>query len=521
MHATHLFLALLLASSGDPDADRDGLSDFQELHKYFTDPRKADSDGDGIPDGDWDERREFTYSVRAVMHVMAPFDVGSMNDDYQDVRVLERRPDLLEFEVVVYPFNTVASAITPDSTWRKLPSELRPWVAPGVCCNWDKDLQTELLAALARDGIEPASCTDAELARRASRWMMDHAEFEDSFTTFAVEFPDRVPRVDPLQEDVVARALEERGRTLAEQWDHELLGKGMFRTRTHGSCTSSAIYLSTGLKALGLPTRSIVCVPIVDANDEREVAWIRERITHSRVRRALIRATDDMKGAWASHTFNEVWVGGRWQRLNYTNLGQNVLDPGTLGLMVHVHTFNDHSEAGLAAWGRRRAHPLHAALFGGPNPYSCVSLSDRFGVHATIGDEPGLTELRVERLYWYDDPEKSERVQMRLDDPETAGHLLVHVGGDSAVADDYADFYARVGKAFLLRARGEADVPVRATRGYWVDPSRDVREFYLRIEPGDLARMRPGVRYRLEWVPEDGPCRWTLERGLEIELSRR
>ena len=43
----------------DSDTDRDGLTDFAEVHKHFTDPKKADSDGDGIPDGDWDERREF------------------------------------------------------------------------------------------------------------------------------------------------------------------------------------------------------------------------------------------------------------------------------------------------------------------------------------------------------------------------------------------------------------------------------------------------------------------------------
>src|SRR5262245_59996638 len=107
MRSTFALMLLVVAPPpGDPDDDRDGLPDFQELHKYFTDPKTADSDGDGVPDGDWDERREFSYSVRAVRHVMAPFDVASMNDDYQDVRVLEARPDLLEFEVVIYPLNS-------------------------------------------------------------------------------------------------------------------------------------------------------------------------------------------------------------------------------------------------------------------------------------------------------------------------------------------------------------------------------------------------------------------------------
>ena len=33
------------------DHEKDGLTDFQETHKYMTNPQKADSDDDGIPDG--------------------------------------------------------------------------------------------------------------------------------------------------------------------------------------------------------------------------------------------------------------------------------------------------------------------------------------------------------------------------------------------------------------------------------------------------------------------------------------
>jgi len=35
-----------------PDMDKDGLLDGEEVNKYFTMPRNPDSDGDGIPDGD-------------------------------------------------------------------------------------------------------------------------------------------------------------------------------------------------------------------------------------------------------------------------------------------------------------------------------------------------------------------------------------------------------------------------------------------------------------------------------------
>jgi hypothetical protein len=517
-----LVLSMLFAppwAPGDPDGDKDGLSDFQELHKYFTDPRKADSDGDGVPDGDWDERREFSYSVRAVMHVMAPFDVASMNDDYQDVRVLDRRPDLLEFEVVVYPLNTVADAIEPNAGWRKPSAEAKESLQPGVCCNWDKGMQTKLAQELKERGIDLAALDDAEAAKDVSKWLMDRSQFEDSFTTFAVEFANGRPRVPDQRRADIAETLSKFGRTLEEQWDRELFGKGMFETRIHGSCTSSAIYLSTGLKAAGIPARTIVCVPIVDANDEREVAWIESRITHQGVRAQLARAVADMKGKWASHTFNEVLVGGRWRRLNYTKLGQNVLDGGTLGLMVHVHTFDDHSEAGLVGWGNRLSHPLHGALFGGPNPYSCVSLSDRFGVHAKVANEPlgGVRELAIGRLYWYDD--RPRELTTTLEELESAGYFFARFEASGGDGKEVMAFWNAADKAFVLRARGRDDVPARGIEKCWSDG--DGGDFILRIEPADYARMERGVEYELAWAGSSEPAPWKVRKGVTIERPKR
>ena len=43
--------AALGTNSGDPDSDQDGLTDREEAKVYGTDPLKADTDGDGYPDG--------------------------------------------------------------------------------------------------------------------------------------------------------------------------------------------------------------------------------------------------------------------------------------------------------------------------------------------------------------------------------------------------------------------------------------------------------------------------------------
>ncbi len=522
--AVMVSLVPVLSGAGDPDADRDGLSDFQELHKYCTDPKKADSDGDGVADGDWDERREYSYSVRAVMHVMAPFDVASMNDDYQDVRVLAFGPDLLEFEVVVYPLNTVAYALEPNPSWRKPTAEAKEFLRPGVCCNWDKELQSQLTEGLKEKGIDLAVLDDVEAAQQVSKWLMERSGFEES-SAFSFEFEHGRPRVAEDQRAAIDAALAKTGRTLEEQWERELFGKGMFENKIHGSCTSSAIYLSTGLKAAGIPTRTIVCVPLVDANDEREVSWIESRITHVGMRVKLQQAAEAQRRSWTSHTFNEVFVGGRWRRLNYTELGQNVLYDA-LGLMVHVHTFNDHSEAGLVGWGNREAHPLHATLFGGPNPYSCVSLSDLFGAHAEVANEPfsGLREATISRIYWYDDPKKDPTLASESLGPrDDTGFFFAHIDAAGSYADgkDWLEFYRAADRHFFLRARGREDVPVEGILMHWVNTGTGLNDFILRIEPADYARMAPGVSYELVWPGKGEGLRWKIRDGVTLERARR
>jgi len=59
----------------------------------------------------------------------------------------------------------------------------------------------------------------------------------------------------------------ERGdpkRTVQQQFEHELLGEEMFANRTYGTCTSTAIYQTMVLRALGIPTRMILCIPLAD-----------------------------------------------------------------------------------------------------------------------------------------------------------------------------------------------------------------------------------------------------------------
>jgi hypothetical protein len=415
----------------DPDTDGDGLSDFHEVHKYRTDPSKKDSAGAGVPDGDWQQRREFTYSVRAIVRVMPPYNLKALNDDYQDARVRKETRQFVELEAVLYPINTNAEAIKGNPNWKKDYAGMKEYLAPGVTTNWDDDMRKELLRELATDGIEPDKLTDREVVEQVSRWLFNRSRFRNMFCTFYVGFPDGKPEILPGLEKRFQQDKGDPKWTVQEQFDHELLGKQMFARKTYGTCTSTAVYQTTVLRALGIPTRMILCIPLADASDLAQVEMAARGLTHHQVRRDACLGALSGGSSFTSHTFCEVFVGGRWRRLNYTKLGQNILERNYLGLMVHVHTFNDLSEANLAAtWGMRYAIRQRDEVFPYSNPYRLMEVSDHFGNHARVPNPPADKEHRqvtIGKIYWADSKDALREVrEMHSSVQRGGGRFFIH-----------------------------------------------------------------------------------------------
>jgi len=390
--------AELEASPKVVDSDGDGLSDFWEIHKYFTDPAKKDTDDDGVPDGDWNERREYTYSVRSILRLMQPFDKNALNDDFQDARVMEKTDDYIELEVIHYPFATSYESIRENPNWQRDYAGMTDYLKPGVTTNWDAKMKQDLLAELKADGIMVDELTDKQVVRQVSSWLMKKSRYLDKvFTTFYIYYPNGQPKVYPGLENAFehefGRDKENYDWTIDRHFDHELLGKGMFYNKTHGSCTSFAVYLTTVLRAIGIPTRMAILTPAVDASNSQQLLLVKEHITHNKVREIMLAGLRKSSKGFTNHTVNEVYVGNRWCRLNYNKLGQPVLDQHLFGLQTHVRTFNDISEANLApTWGRRYAKNEKSAVFKHSNPYSAVAISDLFGCHSNLPNPPFTNE---------------------------------------------------------------------------------------------------------------------------------
>jgi Transglutaminase-like superfamily len=520
------------AQEADPDSDGDGLPDFHEVHKYRTDPNKKDTSGKGVSDGDWQQRREFTYSVRAVIRVMPPYNLQALNDDYQDVRVRKETKDFVELEVVVYPFNSNSEAIQANPNWKNDYAGMKEYLAPGVTTNWDDAMRQDLLRELAKDGIDPDKLTDKEVVEQVSRWLFKRSRFRDMFCTFYVGFSDGKPVVLPGLEKAFERDKGDPKWTTQEQFEHELFGKQMFARKTYGNCTSTAVYQTTVLRALGIPTRMILCIPLADGSDSAQVEMVDKGLSNHRVRsEACLGALSGGTG-FASHTFCEVFVGGRWRRLNYTTLGQDVLERNYLGLMIKVHTFNDLSEANLAAtWGSRYAKGQRDELFPHSNPYRLLEVSDHFGKYAKVPNPPADNELNrvtIDKAYWPHDavPEVRklgggglEQGQLPIELVAMDSRFFIHCHEWLENAGDYVQyklFMRRADRNFLLQAKGQPDVSCQVSMNFYTHRSRNLCELEVVIPPSEYAKMAKGVEYTLHPVNGKKGYEWKVREGVKL-----
>jgi hypothetical protein len=490
------------------DSDRDGLPNYQETHKYFTNPATDDSDADGIKDGDWHERREHTYSIRTVVKVMRPCDAVAANDDYQDARVLSETEDFVELEVVHYPFNTNAAAIEGTREWKNHAPELKQYLKAGVTTNWDESMRREMLTELQASGLDLDALNDKQVVEQVADWLLKRGKYRYMFGTYFVHFPNDQAEIFPGLDEAFRREQGNTNLPFIEHLQHEVFGKGMFSNKCYGTCTSTAVYLTTALRAIEIPTRMILAIPVVDGCDARQVGMVEQYITHHQVRRTLL--SNLPSAGFVAHTFNEVYVGGRWRRLNYRQLGQNNYGPGAMGMLTHVLTFRDLSDAGLTkTWGKRYGLGERDDTFSGSNPYRATEISDRFGIHSKLQNPPIVVPKLavISKAYWFFSELRPSWIPAESVQPKSDGHLLVHV---SLSMDDLKAIYPKLSPEFVLVAEGKPSVRARAERGFWNE------ECYVRIPEDQFALMEPGVVYEFMPAKTDREHQWKVEGEIKI-----
>ncbi|MCU0863622.1 MAG: hypothetical protein MUC36_07530 [Planctomycetes bacterium] len=514
-----LLSVVVLPAQSDPDRDGDGLSDFQEIHKYRTDPDRADSDGDGVPDGDWLERREYQYTVRTVVQVMRPVTIGFLCDDHQDARVLDETTTHVELEVIHYPFTTVSAAIVADGDWRRTAAGMKQWTEPGPTNDWTPAMQEQLVAALLKDGIDCRQLDDKALVEQVSRWLCRRTKDSGSFMGFITAFDERgQPFVPPALLALTDHAPE----SLASKWSRDVSARGMFEQSVRGSCSSSSIYLNGCLRALGIPTRTILTIPLVDANDDRELRMVERGISHHGLKATVLPVLRKLNGSWASHSFNEVFVGGRWRRLNYDRLGQDIVDPILFGMLTHVATFSDWADARMPdTIGWRQTRQVTDDVFGTCNPYSTIALRDAFGPHCKI-DNPAPPpapppQASITEVQWGDGDAVPADIREWFGKRRVFG-LVARVEGISG-DDDFRRWLIDADCRVVLSCKDQDTLHVGLDALAWW---RHGDHFWIVVpfDPADRQDLVAGQFYEFECRNRGKGGKWRVADGVRVPLRK-
>jgi hypothetical protein len=307
--------------------------------------------------------------------------------------------------------------------------------------------------------------------------------------------------------------------TLQAQWERDISARGMFEHGQRGSCSSSSIYLNGCLRALGIPTRIVLCVPVVDANDTTEIAMLERGITHHELRGKIAPAIRALTGSWSSHSFNEVFVGGRWRRLNYDRLGQDILDPGMFGLMTHVATFSDWADARMPETiGKRQALRRYDDLFGGANPYSCIALRDQFGAHCGIANPaPEPLVGKVTDVQWGDGADVPADVRAWFAERGVFG-LLARIEGPRSF-DEMKQLLAEADLRVMLVGNGVPTLGVGFDAGafWWKSDHALVVVPFGKADQKDLAKDTP---YRFVARNQKTSGSWQIADAAQVPPRR-
>ena len=465
------------------------------------------------------------YTINATIRILNPVNVAAMSDERQTAKVVQAAEEYTDVAVTLFPL--IETQVTSNQNWREDAKHLAEYVRPGATSNWDEPMREALVAELKRDGIDVAALDDKTLVEQVSRWLLNRTKTIDMFDTWFVEFDAQgKPRVAPGLEAKFREkgSIGDVGWTDQQQFERELLGRSMFAERCAGTCTSYAILQQTVLRALGIPTRVVLTIPIADVNDESQVDLVRRSLRHHKTRATITAGLNAMQvGGWSSHTINEVFVGRRWVLLNYSALGPPMLDENFFGAVVRIDTIRDWAETRYAAtWGKRYATGARSEALRTANPYRLLALSDAFGKRAKV-DNPEVGDgvpktVNVSRAYWQSDPTCPKLVGP----PRDGGpdYLMLHVT-DQPMARNYRllkEFMRRAGREITLSAPGKPPVIARVTLGS-VTSAPDVCEVYLLVPRDEFAKVERGVAYALKPPPEKDGYGWSFAKEMSVTLS--
>jgi len=347
------------------DTDGDGLKDYEEYCKYRTDPTAADSDADGISDADWDERREYTYSIRAVLAIKPPWNLQAMNDLFQDARLIKAEgANYQKVEVILYPY--ASPVLLPNPYPYQTPSEsLKKYVEPAYDLNYSTEMQRDIKKILSNE--THTLDVIARLQHEIGRMKVTLPLYNPFIYTYRDQGELRVDHsfFQSLDRTVSKAEIQE---ALAANY----FSDAMFKRKQHGACVSRSRLFAAMLRAAGIPARVTMGVPLIYYyKGTGEWEHLMKNLSNEGVTGSFSYEKPSVPNeiGIVGHSQVEVYLNNHWIRLGY-QINEGPLFAGTDLVFVKILDAADFAAIDFTktwsfeAWFKER-------------PYRTVELSDQ------------------------------------------------------------------------------------------------------------------------------------------------
>ena len=361
------------------DTDADGLADYDEYCKYRTDATRADSDGDGKIDSDWNERREYTYTIRAVCEINDPVNLEDMNDLFQDVKIISEQTltSHTRYEVLLYP-DSKPHLLPTKFPYHQLLPAVEKYTQSGFATNFSPKMQMEVQRMISGCSSDLKVIERVQLEMAQMQLVYEGAAF---LYCRVDEGNQLIMTRDPLRD--LRPENREIFQTANQLLNGIFYGDSMFKARQHGVCDSRATLRATMLKAAGIPTRLTLAVPLIYCYEGEEEKFTRN-LKKERFRSGayVVRKPKSSKQATIiNHSYNEVYVNNKWIRLDQDlNEGPGFNDNR---IYLKIISFADWGDVDFTRswsgeqWFTRR-------------PYKTVELSDADPEHVSVYNDTSL-----------------------------------------------------------------------------------------------------------------------------------
>ena len=307
------------------DTDGDNLSDYLEVTKYKTNPLQNDSDNDGLPDSNWNERREYTVTIQAIVDLRPPFNISSMNDFYQDAKIIENLPDdVTRVEVILYP---KAKEIINPGYYSKIDNK---YTAPTYTKNFSSSMKTKI------EEITLGSSTDIQTTNKILRYIskeMERVKIDKDLgygSGLPLNFNMYLDKSGEIVESDYSKTTKY---SIKEIKKRLLFANSMFHFKTYGACGSKSIIRGGMIRAAGIPEKTIATIPLV--------YWYKTDGTIINIPDKYISDSNKVNigensTKMADHFFNLVLIGNRWLRVD--SIIKNTAE--VVGILPYIKIFD-------------------------------------------------------------------------------------------------------------------------------------------------------------------------------------